>query len=84
MRRFSLACATFALAAAALAATTPAKADPFHLIRWSDTGFCQVWDAGIPTTPWPGNYVIVSHAMPSFLDALDVKFHMLQAGTCSF
>ena len=28
----------------------------FHLIRWKDTGFCQVWDESVPTEPWPSNY----------------------------
>ena len=65
-------------------ASTPAKADPFHLIRWSDTGFCQIWDQYIPTTPWPGNYTVVSVTVPTFLDALAVKSHMLASGACSF
>jgi hypothetical protein len=55
MRRVSLLCAAAMLAVTALAASTPAKADPFHLIRWSDSGFCQIWDEGIPTAPWPYN-----------------------------
>jgi len=84
MRRISLFCASALLAVTALAAATPAKADPFHLIRWTDTGFCQVWDESIPTAPWPGNYVVVSATMPTFLDALDVKGGMLATGACSF
>ena len=30
------------LAVMTLAASGPVKADLFHLIRWSDTGFCQI------------------------------------------
>ena len=81
MRRLSLAIAAIALSA--VAASAPAKADPFHLIRWSDTGFCQVWDEGIPTMPWPGNYTVVSMTVPTFLAALDVKNGMLATGACS-
>ena len=51
MRHISLLSAAAALAVTALSTSTPAKADPFHLIRWSDTGFCQIWDEGIPTAP---------------------------------
>jgi hypothetical protein len=40
MRRLSALCAAAGLGLAALAASSPAQADPFHLIRWSDTGFC--------------------------------------------
>jgi hypothetical protein len=84
MRRISLVSAAAMLAVTVLAAATPAKADPFHLIRWSDTGFCQIWDEGIPTTPWPGNYAVVSTTVPTLLDALNVKSGMLATGACSF
>ncbi len=84
MRRFSALCAAAGLGLAALAAASPAQADPFHLIRWSDTGFCQIWDEGIATTPWPGNYSIVSETVPTFLHALAIKDDMLHAGVCSF
>lgn len=83
MRRLSLLSAA-ALAVTALAAAAPAKADPFHLIRWSDTGFCQIWDTSIPTAPWPGNYAVVSQTLPTFGDALVVKSGMLASGSCSF
>jgi hypothetical protein len=84
MRRISLATAAAALTVTALSASTPAKADPFHLIRWSDTGFCQIWDESIPTAPWPGNYAVVSATMPTFLDALTIKSNMLATGSCAF
>ena len=81
MRRLSLGIAVLALSA--VAASAPAKADPFHLIRWSDTGFCQIWDEGVPTAPWPGNFAVVSITVPTFLDALNVKSSMLATGACS-
>jgi hypothetical protein len=84
MRRISLLSAAACLTLAALAAATPAKADPFHLIRWSDTGFCQIWDEGIPTMPWPGNYAVVSATFPTFGDVLVIKSGMLESGACSF
>jgi hypothetical protein len=83
MRRISLLSAVAALAITALSASTPAKADPFHLIRWSDTGFCQIWDEGLPTMPWPGNYTVVSMTVATFFDALNVKNGMLWTRECS-
>jgi hypothetical protein len=80
MGRLSLAIAAIALSAAA---STPARADPFHLIRWSDTGFCQIWDEGIPTQPWPGNYTVVSMTVATFFDALNLKNGMLWTHECS-
>ena len=84
MRRCSLLCAAAGLAVAALAATSPAKADPFHLIRWEGSGFCQIWDDSIPTTPWPGNFSVVSMPLPTFGDALVYKDGLLRSGTCAF
>jgi len=84
MRRISLLSAAVCLPLAALAAATPAKADPFHLIRWSDTGFCQIWDEGVPTMPWPANYAVVSATFPTFVDVLTIKSGMLASGACSF
>ncbi len=81
MRRMSLAIAAVALSV--VAANAPAKADPFHLIRWSDTGFCQIWDEGIPTQPVAGNYTVVSTTLPTFFDALHVKNGMLWTRECS-
>jgi hypothetical protein len=49
MHRISALCAAAGLGLTALAATSPAQA-AFHLIRWQDNGFCQVWDQSIPTT----------------------------------
>ena len=82
MRHISLLSAAAALAVTALSASTPAKADPFHLIRWMDTGFCQIWDEGIPTAPWPGNYTVVSRHVTTFDGAVAVKAHLLKKGVC--
>ena len=48
MRRISLLCAAAGLAVTAFVAASPAEAG-YHLIRWQDTGFCQIWDESIPT-----------------------------------
>ena len=84
MRRLSTLAAAAGIALAGFAATAPAQA-AYHLIRWQDTGFCQIWDQSIPTTPYPANYTVVMGAVaPTFLDALIMKDGLLRAGTCSF
>ncbi|CAN5152463.1 hypothetical protein BH11PSE4_BH11PSE4_05420 [soil metagenome] len=76
--------AAASLAIAAVAITAPANA-AFHLIRWQDTGFCQIWNEAVPTTPYPANYTVVAGAVaPTFLDALIMKDGMLRAGACTF
>jgi hypothetical protein len=84
MRRLSLFCAAAAITVSALSATSPASATPYHLIRWQDTGFCQIWDQSIPTTPWPANYAVVSEELPTFEAAFVYKTGLLQNGSCSF
>ena len=84
MRRLSLFCAAAAITVSALSATSPASATPYHLIRWQDTGFCQIWDQSIPTAPWPANFSVVSVELPTFDAAFALKTGMLNSGTCAF
>jgi hypothetical protein len=83
MRRISMLCAAAGLAAAAFVAASPAEAG-YHLVRWQDSGVCQIWDESIPTTPWPAGYHRASASVPTFLDALALKDHALKAGHCSW
>ncbi|MEN3348761.1 MAG: hypothetical protein V7632_2396 [Bradyrhizobium sp.] len=84
MRRLTIACAAIAVTVSALAAASPASANPYHLIRWQDSGFCQIWDQAIPTTPFPANYSVVSEELPTFEAAFALKTGLLGSGTCSF
>jgi hypothetical protein len=84
MRRLFALSAVAAIGFTALAASSPAEA-AFHLIRWQDSGFCQIWDESIPTAPYPTNYVVISRSeVPTFGDALVFKDGLLRNGTCSF
>jgi len=74
-------CAAAGIAAAALAVTSPAQA-AFHLIKWSGTGICQVWDDSVPTKPFPSDYRVVSGPVPSFDAALAVKSGLMKRGVC--
>jgi hypothetical protein len=84
MHRLCLLAAGAGIAVSAFAATSPAEA-AFHLIRWQDSGFCQIWDESIPTVPYPGNYTVIADSVvPTFGDALVFKDALLRSGTCSF
>ena len=75
----------YALSAAAgiaLVATAPAQAAPFHLIAWSGTGICQIWDDGVPGKPFPANYKAVSKPVKTFDAALAVKAGLMKKGVC--
>jgi hypothetical protein len=68
----------------AFVAASPAQA-AFHLIRWQDSGFCQIWDETVPTTPWPGNYIVIQGSqVPTFGDALVYKDGLLRSRACAF
>jgi hypothetical protein len=81
--RLALICAAAGLAVTTLAASSPAKADPYHLVRYSDTGYCLIWDEALPTTPWPNNYVRVSATVPNLVAAVALKDTLLHRGKCS-
>ncbi|UQD71283.1 hypothetical protein JEY40_36430 [Bradyrhizobium japonicum] len=83
MRRISVLCAAAGLAVTAFVAASPAEAS-YHLIRWQDTGFCQIWDESIPTAPWSSGYTRVGTTVPTFVDALVLKDHALRNGHCSW
>jgi hypothetical protein len=84
MRHLCLLAAAATIAVSAFAATNPAEAS-FHLIRWQDSGFCQIWDQNVPGVPYPGNYtVVINSEVPTFGDALVLKDGLLHNGTCSF
>ena len=82
MRRLSLVCATAGLAVTALAASAPAKAAPYQVIRWDNTGVCQVWDQAITITPWLSTYKVMSKPIPSFDAAFGAKEEMVKQGHC--
>lgn len=84
MRRLLAFSAVAAIGFTALAASSPAEA-AFHLIRWQDSGFCQIWDENIPTAPYPSNYTVISDSeVQTFGDALVLKDSLLRNGTCRF
>ncbi len=82
MRRVTALCAAITLTLSVLAVTGTAQAAPYHLIKWSGTEFCQVWDNGIPTKPMPANYKAVSKAVPTVDAALAVKTGLMKKGVC--
>jgi hypothetical protein len=83
MRHLRTLCAAAFVAATAFAAASPAAAAPFHVIRYADTGFCQVWDNGFPTNPWPVHYTVMTHRQPTYERAVAVKGWLLNKHYCS-
>ena len=84
MRHVFFLTALAGVAVAAIAAMAPAEA-AYHLIRWQDSGFCQIWDENVPSVPYPSNYTVIQGSVaPTFGDALVLKDGMLRSGACAF
>jgi hypothetical protein len=84
MRRATALCAA-GIAIAALAVASPAQAG-YYLIRWDNTGVCQVWSEGLSFKPprWPSDYEIVSKPFPTFSTAMAAKEALRQRGRCTW
>lgn len=82
MRRLSLLCAAAGLAATALAATSPAQA-AFTVIRWDNTGFCQVWDDTMKLPPPQGVKSLSKKPIATLPEALAARDKLVAAKTCS-
>ncbi len=86
MRRLLPSCAALGLVISVAAATSPAQAAPYHLVRWDNTGYCEIWDLGLTLHPvrWLSDYEIVSKRKPTIEASLATKDRLLKRGVCKF
>jgi len=84
MLRVTTLCAAAGVAVLALA-VSPAQAG-YYLIRWDNTGVCQVWSEGFQMKPprWLSDYKVVSKPIETFTGALDEKEKLRQHGNCNW
>lgn len=88
MRRVTALCA-----AAAIVASTAAFARPMHhqeqsgyyVIRWDDTGVCQIWNTDLTQKPWQlfSQYKVVSKTVPTFAAAATIQEDMRMTRHCT-
>jgi hypothetical protein len=84
MRRFSTLSAIIGIAALSCA-TAPAQAAGYYVIRWENTGICQIWNQDLAQKPleWPSHYKVVSKPFPTFADAMAVQLQMREKRSCT-
>jgi hypothetical protein len=84
MRRVTALCAAFGIAASALAVAGPVQAG-YYVIRWDNTGICQIWNEDLTYKPmqWPSNYKVVSKPVPTLSDAMAEQVKMRQQRHCT-
>lgn len=99
MRRFVTLAAAVAVAAASVAPAIAAHrhhaaptepqvgaAQPgYYVIRWDNTGICQIWNEQLNAKPaqWPSTYKVVSKPMSTFTEAMTVQLKMRDQRSCT-
>lgn len=83
MRRITTLTIAAGIAAAALTVAAPAKAG-YYVIRWENTGICQIWNEELQYKPmeWPSHYKVVSKPVPNFNDAVNIQLKMREKRDC--
>jgi hypothetical protein len=84
MRRVTALCAACGIAASALAFAAPAQAG-YYVIRWDNTGICQIWNEDLNYKPlqWPSDYKVVSKPVPTLSGAMAVQEKMRMQRQCT-
>jgi hypothetical protein len=84
MRRIGILCALAGIAAMS-GVTAPAQAAPYYVIRWENTGICQIWNEDLNHKPleWPSHYKVVSKPVQTFSDAMAVQLKMREQRSCT-
>ena len=99
MRRFVTFAAAAAVAAASVVPAFAAHrhhaapAEPqagaaqpgYYVIRWDNTGICQILNEQLTSKPreWPSSYKVVSRPVPTFSEAMAVQLKMRDQRSCT-
>ncbi|MCP3464322.1 hypothetical protein [Bradyrhizobium sp. CCGUVB23] len=84
MRRVLAVCAVAGIASSVFAVPASAKVG-YYVIRWDNTGICQIWneDLRYKPTEWPSTYKVVSKPFPTFTAANDVQLKLRGERRCT-
>jgi hypothetical protein len=77
-------CAAACIAASVPALSAPARAG-YYVIRWENTGICQIWNQDLQYKPWewPSHYKVVSKPAPTFTDATAIQLKLREQHRCT-
>ncbi len=84
MRRAFALCAAICIAVTAIAVASPAQAG-YYVIRWDNTGICQIWNDELTFKPmrWPSDYKVVSKPVPTLTAAMAMQEKMRTQRRCT-
>jgi hypothetical protein len=98
MRRFVTLAVVAGMAAASVAPAIAAHrhaADPqpqvgaaqpgYYVIRWDNTGICQIWNEQLTSKPteWPSTYKVISKPVPTFNEASSIQLKLRDERRCT-
>jgi hypothetical protein len=85
MRRITTILSALVGIAAVSCIAAPAQAAAYYVIRWENTGICQIWNEDLNHKPleWPSHYKVVSKPFPTFTDAMAVQLKMREQRSCT-
>ena len=86
MRRVTAVCAAAAIVASSAAIARPMpQQSGYYVIRWDDTGVCQIWNTNLTQKPWQlfSQYKIVSKPVPTFAAAAAIQDNMRMSRHCT-
>jgi hypothetical protein len=86
MRRVIALCATAAIVASTAAVARPMPQQGYYVIRWDNTGVCQIWNTDLQQQPihFLSDYKVVSKPVPTFTEAAAIQQQMRVSRSCTF
>jgi hypothetical protein len=86
MRRITALAAVLAIAASTAAVARPMPPQHgYYVIRWDNTGICQIWNTDLQEKPvhFMSDYKVVSKPVPTFAEANALQEKMRFARHCT-
>jgi hypothetical protein len=89
MRRVTALCTAVVFVASSIVVSTAAIARPapsgYYVIRWDNTGICQIWNTDLREKPihFLSDYKVVSKPVPTFAAANAIQEQMRASRQCT-
>ena len=86
MRRVLALCAVAGIASSMFAVPASAAAGGYYVIRWDNTGICQVWNEDLRYKPFQwgaSTYKVVSKPLPTFTQASEIQIKLRGERRCT-
>ena len=84
MRRVTTLAAAAGIALSSAAFAAPMKSG-YYVIRYDNTGICQIWNQDLTFQPlhWPSDYKVVGKPVPTFAAAAAIQEKMRASHHCT-